>query len=197
MLGTVYFCARLMKRCVEVSSGISAKAKWNVNQASVNRMLNKYINTNLKNIEGVVDWYAKQSADWIERFAVLSGSPTGTNWHRNKNEQRGFAYGARMDSGTMSRMIGYDTFPVNSEGVIGGEFGLLTPQAGGEQYFMDQEYGTNIKSGKGKNFFVNVSAWPHKTDKGLLITKVLFKGVDQAPHYKLDEDGNLQNIYGV
>lgn len=72
---------------------------------------------------------------------------------------------------------------------------LRDPDEGDDDPWCDADQ--YIKSGKGKNFFVNVSAWPHKTDKGLLITKVLFKGIDQAPHYTLDEEGNLQNIYGV
>ncbi len=155
-----------------MSSKISAKAKWNVNEASVNRMLNRYINKNLTNIEQVVDWYGRAAADWIERFAVLSGSPTGTNWHRFKNAERGFQYGARVDSGTMSRMIGFETFPVNADGVVGAEFGLLLPQAGGEGYFMVQETGKGIKSGKG----MNSAARAHKAMKPLFRKEMLAKG---------------------
>lgn len=155
-----------------MSSGISAKAKWNVNEASINRILNRYVDKNLKTVEQIVDQYGRQAADWIERFAVLSGSPTGTNWHRNKNAQRGFAYGARVDSGTMSRMIGYDTFPINADGIVGAEFGLLLPEAGGEKYFMDQETGTNIKSGKG----MNSAARAHKAMKPWFRREMLSRG---------------------
>ncbi len=155
-----------------MSSRISAKAKWNVNEASVNRMLDRYIDKNLKNIEQVVDWYGRHAAEWIERFAVLSGSPTGTRWHREENMRRGNQYGARVDSGTMSRMIGFDTFPVNSDGIVGAEFGLLTERAGGEAYFMDQEYGKNIKSGKG----MHSAARAHKAMKPYFRKEMLAKG---------------------
>lgn len=155
-----------------MSSRISAKAKWNFNEASVNRMLNKYIDKNLANIEQVVDWYGRQAAEWVERFAVLSGSPTGTRWHREENSRRGNQYGARVDSGTMSRMIGFETFPVNPEGIIGAEFGLLTPQAGGEEYFMVQETGKGIKSGKG----MNSAARAHKAMKPYFRKEMLAKG---------------------
>jgi hypothetical protein len=161
-----------MRKFAVVSSKISAKAKWNVNEASIKRILDRYINKNLGNIEQVVDWYGKTAADWIERFAVLSGSPTGTNWHRYKNAERGNQYGARVDSGTMSRMIGFDTFPVNSDGIVGAEFGLLLPEAGGEKYFMDQETGNNIKSGKG----MNSAARAHKFMKPLFRREMLAKG---------------------
>lgn len=155
-----------------MSSGISAKAKWNVNEASIKRILDRYVDKNLKNIEEIVDWYGRSAAEWIERFAVLSGSPTGTNWHRNKNAERGFAYGARVDSGTMSRMIGFDTFPVNSDGIVGAEFGLLLPEAGGEKYFMDQETGDNLKSGKG----MNSAAKAHKAMRPMFRRYMLAKG---------------------
>lgn len=132
-----------------MSKGISAKGKWNVNEASIKRMTNRYIEKNLSNIENVIDWYAKHGADYVERFAVLSGSSTGTAWHRNKNAERGFQYGARVDTGYMARSVGYDSYSFSSDNEIGAEFGIRTPAGGGEDYFIKQEEGFDLKIGSG------------------------------------------------
>lgn len=132
-----------------MSSRISAKAKWNVNEASIKRLTNRYVNKNLANVERIVDWYAHNAAYYIEEYKVLSGSPTGTAWHRNKNAERGFKGGARVDTGYMARSIGYDSYSFNSDNEIGAEFGLRMPSAGGENYFIQQERGFTLETKNG------------------------------------------------
>lgn len=134
-----------------MSNGISAKAKWNVNQASIDRMMKRYIKSNLGNIENIVDWYAKDAANFIVEKKILRGSATGTTWHRNANLQRGNEYGARFDTGNMASSVGYESFSFNSDNQIGAEFGLPTPAAGGEQYFMNQERGFKIQTKAGEH----------------------------------------------
>lgn len=135
-----------------MSSRISAKAKWNVNEASIKRLTDRYVKKNLGNIERAVDWYAHNAAYYIEEFKVLSGSSTGTAWHRNINAQRGNKGGARVETGYMARSIGYDSYSFNSDNEIGAEFGLRMPQAGGERYFLQQE----------KGFTIDTKMGPHK-----------------------------------
>ena len=162
-----------------MSSGISAKAKWNVNEASINRIVNRYIKKNLTTLENVVDWYAAESAEYIEKFKILSGSSTGTNWHRNKNAERGFNDGARVDSGAMAASVGYESYSFNSEHVVGAEFGLPTPFGGGEQYFMSQEEGFDIKLRDGSKHTVkpmNSAGVTRDKMRGKMRRKMLSEG---------------------
>jgi len=161
-----------------VSNGISASAKWNVNQASIDRITKRYIKKNLATLENIVDWYAKTASDFIVDKKILRGSSTGTNWHRNANAERGNEFGARYDSGAMAQSVGYESYSFNSDNQIGAEFGLPTPAAGGPAYFMSQERGFTIQTNSGSHKVkpMNSAGEAHEHMRPLMRRKMLSEG---------------------
>lgn len=114
-----------------------AKVKWNVNEASISRILGRYIERNTTNVENIIDDYAFRASEMMRNEFILRDSPTGTRWHVDVNNQRGNPFGARVESGNMAGAVGFDSYSMNADGVVGAEFGLPS----GRNYFMDQEFG--------------------------------------------------------
>lgn len=113
-----------------------SKVKWNVNEASINRILGTYLKRNQTNVENIIENYAAKAELVMRNEFILKGSPTGTAWHKNVNNERGNQYGARRETGEMAAAVGYRAYGMNSDGVVGAEFGL--PDS---EYYLDQEYG--------------------------------------------------------
>ncbi len=116
--------------------------KWNANPATVRRLTDSYLKQNMTNLRDNITFFSDVAADYIEKEAILKGSPTGTMWHRMANRNRGNEYGARFETGQMARNVGF--FPADDmqDGYSESEFGLFT---GGESYFMRQEYGFDLQ----------------------------------------------------
>jgi hypothetical protein len=116
--------------------------KWNASPATVRRITNSYIKQNMNNIRDNITFFSEVAAEYIEKEAILRGSPTGTMWHRMVNKERGNEYGARYETGQMAKNVGFLPADEMQDGYSESEFGLFT---GGDEYFMRQEYGFELQ----------------------------------------------------
>lgn len=116
--------------------------KWNVNPATVRRLTDSYLEQNMKNLQDNLTFFSSRAADYIQKEAILRGSPTGTTWHMFANKERGNEYGARYETGQMAKNVGFLPADQMQDGLSESEFGLFT---GGDDYFMRQEYGFELQ----------------------------------------------------
>jgi len=128
------------------------KIKWNVNSSSLKRISDIYISNSLNSVQDALDTTARLTADLIKNDMIFKGSPTGSIWHQIINDYRGNQPGARIDSGAMIDSVGSEVVR-SGMGRFLASYGLQTPQAGGEDYFMKQEYGfpLTLPSGEIRN----------------------------------------------
>ena len=109
-----------------------------------------YTDTNLDNIhEGIAEVAQKTAYDMKVGY-ILQNSRTGSVWHDMINEYRGNARGARVDSGRMINSVGSMSSMDIPSGTIEAEYGLRMPGAGGQEYFLEQEYGFDLELGSGQ-----------------------------------------------
>ena len=128
------------------------KIKWNVNSSSLKRISDIYISNSLNSVQDALDKTASLTADHIKNEMILRNSPTGSLWHQVINDYRGNQPGARVDSGAMLSSVGSEVVR-SGMGRFLASYGLQTPQAGGEDYFMKQEEGfpLTLPSGEIRN----------------------------------------------
>lgn len=128
---------------------LAPKFKWNVNNPALDRLTKGYINRNLDNILEVVAEVSNKTAHYMKANYILRDSRTGSVWHDIVNEYRGNLPGARVDSGRMRDSVGSTTSMDIGSGVIEGQYGLRMPGAGGQEYFLEQEYGFDLTLNNG------------------------------------------------
>jgi len=117
----------------------SPKVNWNINHKGVNRIMRKHADEGVKKVADAVTEASKAGAEAVKNEAILKGSPTGSKWHVNINEQRGNEFGARVDSGNMLNSVNSEPAKQISFGVVQGSYGL---PLNGPEYFMEQEIGS-------------------------------------------------------
>ena len=118
---------------------IDAKINWNMNAKGMGRVMRKHADDSVQSVADAVTSASKAGAEAVKNEAILKGSPTGSKWHVNINEQRGNDFGARVDSGKMLGSVNSENAQQVSFGVIQGSYGL---PLNGPDYFLEQEEGT-------------------------------------------------------
>jgi hypothetical protein len=113
------------------------KIKWNINQASLERIQKGYMNNTLESVHTALDNTATATANYIKENMILRGSPTGSLWHQIINDYRGNQPGARVDSGSMLQSVGSEV----TSGGLGRFMASYGLPVNGEEYFMKQDRG--------------------------------------------------------